>query len=322
MKCKAGYPKMSDLYVGIDVSKLRLDVACSDGQRDAVGNDEAGHEVLVQRFTAQPPRLIVMEATGALEQALAARLSAHQLAIRIVNPRQVRHFAKASGLLAKTDRLDAQVLVRFAQAMRLEPRAICDEQTRALQALIARRRQLIEMLTMERNRLRTAHKGIKGSLMQTIRLLEKQLERTDTDIGESLRLSGVWSEQVELLESVPGIARVTSVNLLATLPELGKLNRRQISALAGVAPFNRDSGGWQGKRSVFGGRAEVRSALYMAALVGARHNPVIRTFYQRLRAKGKSGKVALTACMRKLLTIINVMLKERRAWDPKRAASA
>lgn len=236
--------------------------------------------------------------------------------MRVVNARQVRDFAKASGRLAKTDRLDAQVLVHFAQAMKLEPRPIVSEQTAAMQALVARRVQLIEMLTMERNRLSVAHKGVKRSHLRMIRLLEQQLADTDKDLDQGLRECGVWREKVELLESVPGIARVTSLSLLASLPELGTLSRRQISALAGLAPFNRDSGTWSGKRCIYGGRAAVRRALYMATLVGTRHNTVLRAFYQRLRAAGKPCKVALTACMRKMLTIVNQMIKERRRWSP------
>jgi transposase len=313
---------MSELYVGIDVSKQRLDVASSDGRDWQVGNDASGHAELCAQLSAEGPKLIVLEATGGLEQAVAGVLAAAGLELRIVNARQVREFARALGRLAKTDRLDAQVLVRFGQAMRLEPRAVQSEQMLALQALVARRRQLIEMLTMERNRLGRAHKGIKRSHLRIIHFLEKQLAETDEGLGRALRECGVWREKVELLESVPGVARVTSLNLLASLPELGALNRRQISALAGVAPFNRDSGGWQGKRSIYGGRATARQALYMAALVGSRHNPVIRAFYERLRQAGKPAKVALTACMRKLLTILNRMLKEHRAWDASVAASA
>lgn len=305
---------MSEQYVGVDVSKEHLDVAFSDGRCLRVSNDEAGYTVLCERFAAEAPTLVVMEATGGLERALAAELSGAGIALRIVNARHVRHFAKATGSLAKTDRLDAQALVQFAQALRPEPRAMQPEQMLALQALIGRRRQLLEMLTMEKNRLRTAHRDVQPDLRANIRWLEKRLKSTDEDIGGALRECGVWREKVELLESVPGIARVTSVNLLATLPELGTLNRREISALAGVAPFNRDSGRWQGKRSIFGGRAAARSALYMAALVGSRHNPVLRVFYQRLRQAGKPAKVALTACMRKLLVIINTMLKERQPW--------
>jgi len=305
---------MSELYVGIDVSKERLDVATSDGRIWQVSNDGVGHAQLCAQLSTEGPKLTVLEATGGLEQAIAAELAAAGLELRVVNARQVRDFAKASGRLAKTDGLDAEVLVHFAQAMQLEPRGLPSEQLLALQALIARRRQLIEMLTMEKNRLGRAHQGVKRSHLRIIHFLEKQLAQTDEGLGQALRDCGVWREKVELLESVPGIARVTSLHLLASLPELGTLNRRQISALAGVAPFNRDSGRYSGKRSIYGGRATARRALYMAALVGSRHNPLLRMFYQRLRAAGKPAKVALTACMRKLLTIINGMIKERRPW--------
>jgi transposase len=313
---------MSHFYVGIDVSKEHLDIALSDGRSMRVSNDEAGQAQLCEQFGAEPPQLVVMEATGGLERALAAQLSAAGIAIRIVNPRQVRDFAKATGRLAKTDRLDAQVLVRFAQSIKPEPRALADEQILSLQALIARRRQIIEMLIMEKNRLRTAHKEVRRDLRDSIRWLEARLERADQDIGSALRECGVWREKVQLLESVPGIARVISVSLLASLPELGTLNRQQIAALAGLAPFNCDSGRWQGKRSIYGGRAAARGALYMAALVGTRHNPLLRVFYQRLRHAGKPAKVALTACMRKLLVIVNTMIKQHQPWNAQLAASA
>lgn len=318
---QGGDRKMSERYVGIDVSQDRLDVATSDTEVFAVANDEAGHRQLCERFRELEPRLIVMEATGGLERALAGQLTAAGLQIRVVNARQVRRFAQAEGTLAKTDRLDAQVLVRFAQAMKLTPRELPSEQLQALQALIGRRRQLIEMLTMEKNRLRTAHPQVRRDVQQTIQWLEKRLVSTDDDIGKGLRECGVWRDKVELLESVPGIARVTSLNLLATLPELGRLNRREISSLAGVAPFNRDSGRWRGQRSIYGGRAAARSALYMAALVGARYNPVLREFYQRLRLAGKPKKVALIACMHKLLIIINAMVKHGRPWSTQSAVA-
>jgi transposase len=308
---------MSELYVGIDVSKDRLDVAFSDGRERQFGNDAAGHGQLCTLLAPEQPRLIVMEATGGFERSVAAELAATGLALRIVNARQVRDFAKASGRLAKTDQLDARVLVRFAQAMKLEPREVPSEQLQGLQALIGRRRQLIEMLVMEKNRLRIARKEVKRSLKQSIEWLEQQLKHTDQDLGSALRECGIWREKVELLESVPGIARVTALTLLASLPELGTLTRREISALAGVAPFNRDSGGWSGKRGCYGGRAVVRGALYMATLVGVRYNAVLKAFYQRLRAAGKPAKVALVACMRKLLTIINSMIRHRQSWSPK-----
>ena len=307
---------MTELCVGIDVSKDRLDVACGDGLEFSVANDETGHAALTERLLELQPTLVVMEATGGLERAVALRLTVSGLALRIVNARQVRHFAKAAGLLAKTDALDARVLRAFAERMQPEPRALASEQAQELQALTARRRQLIEMLVMERNRLRTAHVRVRRDLRDSIRSLERRLARTDDDIGRTLRDCGVWREKVELLESVPGVAQRTAVALLASLPELGQLNRRQISALAGVAPFNRDSGRWHGQRHIYGGRAPARRALYMAALVGARHNPVLRPYYLRLRQAGKPAKVALIACMRKLLIILNSMLRQQRSWRP------
>ena len=307
---------MSKSFVGIDVSKNVLDVAFSDGRVPQVSNDEAGFAALRQELAGKVPGLVLMEATGGLERSIAAELSAAGIPLRIMNARHVRHFAKATGALAKTDRLDAQALVQFAQALRPEPRSIQPEHMQALQALIVRRRQLLEMLMMEKNRLHTAHRGVRADLRSSIRGLEKRLKGVDEDIDGALQGCGALREKIELLESVPGIARVTAVNLVATLPELGTLNRREISALAGVAPFNRDSGQSHGRRSIWGGRALARSALYMAALVGARHNPVLRTFYQRLRQAGKPSKVALVACMRKLLVILNTMLKQQRPWSP------
>jgi transposase len=312
---------MSEQYVGVDVSKEHLDVAFSDGRELQVRNDPSGYQRLHELLSTAVPTLVVMEATGGLEQGLAAELGAAGIPLRIMNARHVRHFAKATGCLAKTDRIDARVLVQFAQALRPEPRAIQPEQLRALQALVGRRRQLLEMLMMERNRLRTAHPEVRRNVQGAVRWLEKQLKGVDEDIGKGLRECGVWRETVELLETVPGIAQLTSVKLVATLPELGTLNRRQISALAGVAPFNRDSGRWQGKRSIFGGRAMVREALYMAALVGSRHNPVLKVFYQRLRQAGKPAKVALVACMRKLLVILNTMVREHQSWSPRMASA-
>jgi transposase len=307
---------MSALYVGIDVSKERLDVALSDGREVHFDNDAGGHGQLCALLRPEQPQLIVMEATGGLERSVAAELAAAGLALRIVNARHVRDFAKASGRLAKTDRLDAQVLVKFAQAMKPEPREVPSDQLQGLQALSARRRQLIEMLVMEKNRLGSARKEIKRSLKTHVESLERQLKHIDQDLGSALRECGVWREKVELLESVPGIGPVTALKLVVSLPELGTLNRREISALAGVAPFNRDSGHWSGRRCIFGGRAPARSALYMAALVGARYNPVLKVFYQRLRAAGKPAKVALVACMRKLLTIINSMIRYHQSWSP------
>jgi len=305
---------MSELYVGIDVSKDALDVALSDGSVFRVGNDEQGLKSLSERLAGVTPKLVVMEATGGFERAAAVELAGGGFPVRVVNARLIRHFAKATGLLAKTDVIDARVLVQFGAAMKPEPREPASEALQELRALVTRRRQLVEMLVMERNRLRVAHKSVCPQVKRTIQWLEKQLASTDKDTDTALRSHGVWREKVELLESVPGVGKVVSLNLVATLPELGMLNRRQISALVGVAPFNRDSGRWQGKRSVYGGRAATRGVLYMAALVGMRHNPVLKTFYRRLRAAGKPGKVALVACMRKLLSILNVMMRDNTPW--------
>jgi transposase len=287
-----------------------------------VGNDAAGHAELVKRCEAAPPELVLMEATGGLERAVAVQLSAAGVKLRIINARLVRAFAKATGLLAKTDKLDAQTLVRFAQTIKPEPREILPEQLQGLQALIVRRRQLLEMLMMEQNRLRLAHVGVRKELQGSIRFIEKRLKGVDDDIDGQLRECGVWREKIELLESVPGVGRVISMSLLASLPELGSLNRRQISALTGVAPYNHDSGRYRGQRRIRGGRAIPRSALYMAALVGMRHNTRLKALYQRLKAAGKPSKVALVACMRKLLVILNTMMKNRERWDEQRLASA
>jgi len=310
------------LYVGIDVSQETLDVAFSDGRSLRVANTDTGFDSLREALERTPARLVLMEATGGLERALAAELSAAGVALRIMNARQVRHFARATGLLAKTDRLDAQALMRFAQLLKPDPRPVASEAVQALQALVARRRQMLEMLTMERHRLRLAHPNVQKSIRGSIRYLEKRLQDIDTDIDGTLRRTGAWNEQLQLLESVPGIARVTSVSLLAQLPELGSLNRQQIAALVGVAPFACDSGRQVGQRRIYGGRAAVRTALYMATLVGTRHNPVIRAFYTRLRAAGKPAKVAIVACMRKLIVIVNTMLKHHQPWSPRLALTA
>ena len=303
-------------YVGIDVSQERLDVAFAESLIEAFANDETGHNALCARIQSLKPALVVMEASGGLERDIAGVLSAAGIPLRILNARHVRHFAQATGTLAKTDRLDARTLRRFAQMLKPEARALQPEQVVRLQAQMTRRRQLIEMLGMEKNRLRTAHPEVQPNIKASIRWLEKQLRAVDHDIDRLLREAGAWRDKLELLESVPGIARVTSLAVLTALPELGSLNRREISALAGLAPFNRDSGKWSGKRCIYGGRREARSALYMAALVGARYNPALKRFYTRLRDAGKPAKLALTACMRKLLVILNTMLRDRCSWNP------
>lgn len=307
---------MTEIFVGVDVGQERLDVALGEAELASFANDELGHAALCARLQALAPMLVVMEATGGYERGLAAHLSSAGLPVRIVNARQVRDFTRATGRLAKTDRLDARALQQFARLIRPEPRAPQPEAVQALQAQIGRRRQLIEMLTMERNRLRLAHRGVQRDLKTNIQWLEKRLKAVDEDIDRGLRECGVWREKVELLETVPGVGRVTSLAVLMALPELGRLNRREISALAGIAPFNRDSGKWRGRRCIYGGRAPARAALYMAALVGARRNPVLKVFYARLLAAGKPAKVALVACMRKLLVILNTMLRDARAWSP------
>jgi transposase len=306
----------SQIFVGMDVSKAQLDIAIRPEGRFAVANTEAGVAQLIERLKALPAGLVVLEATGGLEIPLAGALALAGVPVVVVNPRQVRDFAKATGQLAKTDAIDAEVLARFAEAIRPEPRPLPDEQTQVLAALVVRRHQLIDMLTAEKNRLASARCPIRKNLRAHIAWLERALHQADTDLVEAMRQSPIWREKDELLRSVPGIGPVLTTTLLAMLPELGKLNHRQIAALVGVAPLNRDSGTLRGRRTCWGGRAQVRAVLYMAALTATRFNPVLRTFYRRLCAAGKAKKVALVACMRKLLTIVNAMLKHRTPWDP------
>jgi transposase len=268
------------------------------------------------------PTLVVLEATGGLEIPLTGVLAAAGVPVVVVNPRQVRDFAKATGQLAKTDALDAQTLAHFAEVIRPELRPLPDEQTQALAAILARRRQLVEMLTAEKNRLGSARTPVRTSLRTHIAWLERELNHRDRDLAHAIRESPVWREKDALLQSTPGVGPVVTTTLLANLPELGTLTGKQIAALVGVAPLNRDSGSWRGKRTVWGGRAQIRAVLYMAAIVAARFNPVIRAFYQRLCAAGKAKKVALTACMRKLLIILNAMLKHRTPWRTERAEHA
>jgi transposase len=257
-----------------------------------------------------------------MEIPLTSALATAGLPVVVVNPRQVRDFAKASGRLAKTDALDAQVLAQFAEVMRPQPRLLPDAETRALAALLTRRRQLVEMLTAEKNRLLSAASPIRKRVRAHISWLERELDRTNAELSEAIRHSPVWREKDDLLQSVPGVGPVLTSTLLASLPELGTLTNKQIAALVGVAPLNRDSGTLRGRRTVWGGRAQVRAVLYMGAMVAARFNPVIRVFYQRLQRAGKTKKVALTACMRKLLTILNAMLKHRTPWRQMEARHA
>src|SRR5215471_4859478 len=301
---------MSPIFIGIDVSKARLDVAIRpSGQTESVSNDTAGIEALVKRLSESRPALIVLEATGGVERSVTRALASAELPVVVVNPRQVRDFAKATGQLAKTDRIDAQVLARFAQAVRPALRPLPDEVSWELRAGVTRRRQITEMIVAERNRLGATSKAIRKRIEAHIRWLESELDRADQDLDQSIRQSPIWQKNQELLQSVPCIGPVISRTLLAELPELGQLNRKQMAALVGIAPLNRDSG------TMWGGRASVRAVLYMAALVASKRNAIIRTFYQRLRNAGKAPKVALVACMRKLLTILNSMIKHKTRWS-------
>jgi len=304
------------VYVGIDVAKDWLDVAQRPGgEAWRVSSDETGIATLIKRLKGLRPALVVLEATGGLQIPAVAALAAAGLHAVVVNPRQVRQFAGATGRLAKTDAIDAEVLAQFGEAVRPEVRPLPDAATRELSAVVARRRQLIEMLTAEKNRLRMATKKVRLNIEAHIRWLEGELLDLDDGLGEVIRSSPVWRERDNLLRSVPGVGPVLSSVLLADLPELGKLSRKEVAALVGVAPLNRDSGQFRGRRQVWGGRSHVRTALYMAALVATRYNPVIKSFYQRLLSAGKPKKVALTACMRKLVTILNAMARSQTSWQ-------
>jgi transposase len=297
------------------VSKAFLDVSAPARNLTLrVANDESGIAELLARLQTLSPARIVLEATGGLEVAVASALSVAGLPVAVVNPRRVRAFAQASGQQAKTDRLDALTLARFAEVIRPPVRPLPAPQAQELGALLARRRQLVEMLTMERNRRHSAPVCLHARLDKHIAYLQDELAQADDDLHTHLKSSPVWQAADEVLQSVPGVGQTVAFTLLAELPELGQLTRQQIAALAGLAPFNADSGQKRGQRVIYGGRAGVRAALYMAALVAARHNPVIRAFYERLCAAGKVKKVALVACMRKLLTILNAMLKSQTKW--------
>ena len=302
-------------FVGIDVSKAQVDVAVRPtGKRWTLPYDQTGIEGLIPQIVYLEPALVLLEATGGLELPLVAALAAAALPVVVVNPRQVRDFAKATGTLAKTDTLDAGVLAHFADAVRPEVRPLKDAETQVLNSLTARRRQVMTMLVSEKNRLGTALGAVSPRIEAHIASLEQELSDLDKGLRQTLRRSPVWREKDDLLRTVPGVGEQLSLTLLANLPELGTLNRRQIAALVGVAPYNRDSGTLRGKRAVWGGRSRVRAVLYMGALVASRHNPAIRDFYQRLLAAGKPKKVALVASMRKLLVILNGMLKHGSPW--------
>ena len=307
---------MSEAMVaGIDVSKATLDVAWSDGRIEQVANDDEPIAAFVERVREVAPRLVVMEASGGYERLVLVALHRAGVPVVAVNPRQVRDFAKALGRLAKTDKIDASTLCEFAARMRPDVRPVPDEQAQALEALVHRRHKLVQMLVAEKNRLKQRPTDVvRRSLETHIAWLSKQLDKTNGDLDKAVKNTPLWREKVELLESVPGVGRTIALVLTASLPELGHLNRKEIAALVGVAPLNRDSGQHHGKRSCWGGRADVRASLYMAALVGVRHNPLIRSTYAALRGRGKVAKVALVACMRKLLTILNAMARSGTGW--------
>jgi transposase len=306
---------MNEIFVGIDVSKDSLEVALRPSNTvQSFTNGDEGIAQLIESLRPQQPALIVLEATGKYERPVARALAVEGLLFNIINPRQARAFAKATGILAKTDRIDALLLARFAELLQPEARSLKDEQTEALSDLVIRRRQIVEMITAEKNRLALATKRVRRDIQVHIRWMEKRLEDINDDIDELIRQSPLWREKDKLLQSVTGVGPVLASTILASLPELGSLNRKQIAALVGVAPFNRESGRYKGKQKIQGGRASVRNVLYMGTVAGIRANPVLRTFYERLVAKGKPKKLALTACMRKLLVILNTMVKNGTCW--------
>ena len=315
------------MFVGIDVSKEYLDVASEDGQLQArFSNDEKGHGELVTRLRSISPSLVIMEATGNLQLEVTLALAMARLPTAVVNPRQVRDFAKALGILAKTDAIDARCIARFGAAVKPQAQPIPDAETLELEALMTRRRQLVGMIASEKNRLQALYGPAKNSwagksIRDTLSHLIKQLSTLDKDLRRRIEKSPIWKAKDDLLQSVPGVGKVTSLTLSIDLPELGTLDRKQIAALAGLAPLNRDSGLQKGKRQIWGGRASVRTALYMACVASLRCNPVVQRLYARLtKQHHKPVKVALVACMRKLLTILNAMVRDQKPWNRALAA--
>ena len=302
-------------YVGIDVAKAWLDLAVRpSGAQWRVANTEADLPALVARLRMLAPQLVVLEASGGYERTAVAALATAGLPVVVINPRQIRDFAKATGRLAKTETLDAQVLAHFAEAVHPEPRPLSDEATQQLAALLERRAQVVGMLTAEKNRHHQAVARVRPLIEAHITWLEAALQQLNQDVDQALHASPLWRERDDLLRSVPGVGPILSLTLLADLPELGTLSHTQLAALVGVAPRNRDSGSARGKRLIWGGRARVRSALYMSVLSAVRYNPVLYAFWVRLREQGKPPKVALVACMHKLLTILNAILKHQTPW--------
>jgi len=303
--------------IGVDVAKSTLDVAVTDSEEARqFANDDKGISQAVSYIAGLKPAMIILEATGNLEMPLAAVLQADRLPVVVINPRQVRDFARATGALAKTDTIDARILALFGARVKPEIRPLPDKNARDMRSLLTRRRQLVEMLTSEHNRLFQTHEDIRLGVEAHIKWLEEALSDINDDLERRIKRSPSWLDKDNLLKSVPGVGKVVSSTILIELPELGSLNRRKIAALVGVAPLNRDSGTMRGRRTVWGGRAKLRSTLYMAALVASRCNPIIAAFYQRLVNAGKAKKVALVACMRKLLTILNAMMRTMSAWQP------
>ena len=308
----------TDVFVGIDVSKDTLEVATTEpqGERMNFAQTEDGLSLMADFIQSFTPCLVVLEATGGLERAAVATLAARGLPVVVVNPRQVRDFAKSKGILAKTDKLDALVIAQFAQAIRPEVRPLKTAEAQELEAILSRRRQIVQMLTAEKNRLHSAPGWTRKDIRLHITWLEKRLEKIEKELSGRIRKSPVWRVKDELLRSFKGVGPVLSQSLLSDLPELGSLNRKKIAALVGVAPLNRDSGKFRGRRMVLGGRSQIRSVLYMATVAAIRSNPVIGVFHERLIKAGKAPKVAITACMRKLLTILNTMMKNQTPWRP------
>lgn len=314
----ATQPNSTETVIGIDISKARLDVACLPAAETPVtsfDNDAKGHAALITQLRKLSPRLIVLESTGGYQRAVVAALAAAALPVVVVNPRQVRDFARAVGILAKTDAIDAAVLARFGASINPVMRPLPDAQATALVDLLTRRRQLLELHAAESNRLaQAAAPKVKASIKAVLNVLNKQIDSINGDLDALIQQSPCWLEKETLLTSVPGVGTQTARTLLGCLPELGQISRQAVAALVGVAPINRDSGTMRGKRTTWGGRKVVRSALYMAALVASRYNPVIRSHYQKLLAAGKAKKLALVACMRKLLVMLNAILRNKTPW--------
>jgi transposase len=305
-------------YVGIDVCKKHLDVCVrSTGEYFRVENNVDGFKVIQERLAGYSPCLLIAESTGGYESDMVRSLQKKGLSVSVINPRQARDFAKAVGRLAKTDKIDAGVLAHFGEAIKPAVKEISGEEEESLSALAQRRRQLVDMLTVEKNRLSQAHGSVRKPIKKSIEFLKKQLKHMEKELSDHVKSDKRWSRKTEVLESIRGVGPVIAVTLVADLPELGKVSHKEIAALAGLAPLNRDSGFMQGKRSIWGGRATVRTALYMGALVGVRFNPVLKAFYEKLRQRGKQKKVALIACAHKLLTIMNSMIKYDCTWQQK-----